>query len=95
MQTTLDFDDTIEDDSNDSEDDSFEFFNSTTGTGIDNDAGAVEKEEKKFDTIPDLKRRGQICQSKLHVLIKTKTFFCRKKPVFQFLIFLKYSSCKI
>ena len=65
MQTTLDFDDTIEDDSNDSEDDSFEFFNSTTGTGIDNDAGAVEKGEKKFDTIPDLKRRGQICQSKL------------------------------
>ena len=87
MQTTLDFDDTIEDDSNDSEDDSFEFFNSTTGTGIDNDAGAVEKEEKKFDTIPDLKRRGQICQSKLHVLIKTKTFLQEKTSISVFDIF--------
>ena len=62
----LDFDDTIDYDSNDSgEDDIFEFFDPNIGTGIDDDAGAIVDEVNKFDTIKDLKTRGQICQSKL------------------------------
>lgn len=77
----LDFDDTIDYDSNDSgADDTFEFFDPNIGNDIDNDANDVVDEVKKFDTIRTLKTRGQICQSKLHTLIKTKIYFCRRKP---------------
>ena len=70
----LDFDDTIEYDSNVSgADDSFEFFfDPNIEKNIENDAKDVIDEVKKFDTIRTLKTRGQICQSKLHTLIKTK-----------------------
>ena len=47
-----------------------EFFNPDIKPGISDDAGAVVDEVKKFDTIRTLKTRGQICQSKLHTLIK-------------------------
>ena len=67
----LDFDDTIEYDSNVENagaDAFFEFFDPNIEKIIEDDAGDVINEVKKFDTIRTLKTRGQICQSKLHTL---------------------------
>jgi hypothetical protein len=69
----LDFDDTIEYDSNvenSGADAFFEFFDPNIEKIIEDDAGDVINEVKKFDTIRTLKTRGQICQSKLYTLIK-------------------------
>ena len=71
----LDFDDTIEYNSGADAgvDAFFEFFDPNIEKIIENDAGDVINEVKKFDTIRTLKTRGQICQSKLHTLISTET----------------------